>query len=442
MKKFKLLPTILMLVLSVGVLAVGVFAITPTKNSISGTITIGAAAREVSIQMNIKNIQGNDVTEEARTIRGGDTFTLGDIVFDSAAANNLSEVEDVIIEFNITNPAIAETTLAAKQANTVGAFFAKNTVSIGDNIKAKGSDIFTYDSIKNAGETITYINIYADSYTPIMPGETVSLEIRLSMESFEALDKSPLNYLLYIESYEAGTNEGLVKLPITESLESTVAQSSIAAGTTHVAIPATYKTIADGAYNNGVFYNARTTVKGVNLPSTLTEIGSYAFEACSNLTKIKLPENLITIDNSAFSGCTGLTKIVLPEGLVTIGSGAFDNCIGLSTITIPSTVRSLDFDSFSGATRFTQEGGSATKSQLEFIGLKTIIVKAGATIESITQPEFGYVSSITAVPEYDADEEGVYPGSVWNIGWSLEELDPFEVLEDTIYTPVVGAYAS
>ena len=41
-KKLKFLPTILMLVLCVGVLAIGIYAAGTTTNNIQGTITINA----------------------------------------------------------------------------------------------------------------------------------------------------------------------------------------------------------------------------------------------------------------------------------------------------------------------------------------------------------------------------------------------------------------
>ena len=40
MKRLKFLPAVLMLVLCVGILAIGIYAITPTKNTIDGTITV------------------------------------------------------------------------------------------------------------------------------------------------------------------------------------------------------------------------------------------------------------------------------------------------------------------------------------------------------------------------------------------------------------------
>lgn len=58
--------------------------------------------------------------------------------------------------------------------------------------------------------------------------------------------------------------------------------------------------------DNGVFY--KTDITDIVLPSTLTEIGSNAFEACKNLTNIIIPENVLHIGDYAFYK-SGLEKV-------------------------------------------------------------------------------------------------------------------------------------
>ena len=73
MKRLKFLPTILMLVLCVGVLAIGIYAITPSKNTIDGTITIGASPAEVQIDCYVGDSTGTPTTYES--VRSGMTWT-------------------------------------------------------------------------------------------------------------------------------------------------------------------------------------------------------------------------------------------------------------------------------------------------------------------------------------------------------------------------------
>ncbi len=49
----------------------------------------------------------------------------------------------------------------------------------------------------------------------------------------------------------------------------------------------------------------------VEIPATVTSIGTYAFRNCSRLTSIILPEGVTSIGGSAFSGCSSLIDVVL-----------------------------------------------------------------------------------------------------------------------------------
>ncbi len=60
----------------------------------------------------------------------------------------------------------------------------------------------------------------------------------------------------------------------------------------------------------------------VNLPSTITRIGDYAFRGCSGLkTEVNVPESVSYIGQYAFNGCTQLPSIFLNRtGTTTIGT--------------------------------------------------------------------------------------------------------------------------
>ena len=78
----------------------------------------------------------------------------------------------------------------------------------------------------------------------------------------------------------------------------------------------------------------------ISLPTTLTSIGDYAFQACNNasLTAIIIPDNVQTIGNYAFSSCTKATSITLPTNLTSIGNNAFATCSSLTSVDIPDKV--------------------------------------------------------------------------------------------------------
>ena len=77
------------------------------------------------------------------------------------------------------------------------------------------------------------------------------------------------------------------------------------------------KTIASSA-----FYNMSLSGWEVVIPSTVTEIGSSAFNA-SGIAKVNLPDGLKTIGGSAFYN-NKLTEIIIPDSVTSIGSLAFN----------------------------------------------------------------------------------------------------------------------
>lgn len=84
----------------------------------------------------------------------------------------------------------------------------------------------------------------------------------------------------------------------------------------------------------------------VSLPSSLITIGYGAFDDCQRLTKITIPGNVTKIGNKAFHDCVNLTSVTLSTGLQTIGENAFDNCAKLASITIPANVKEIGKEAF------------------------------------------------------------------------------------------------
>jgi len=134
----------------------------------------------------------------------------------------------------------------------------------------------------------------------------------------------------------------------------------------------------------------------LTIPTTVTYIGTSAFDYCYNLTgSLTLPASLKSIDAYAFYYCTGLTgNITIPSTLSTIGDGAFYGCTGLTgIITIPqstSYIGSYAFFDCKGITSY-QVNTSNTKylSSNDAIYSKnvdTLIVCAGAKSGTFTIP--------------------------------------------------------
>ena len=76
-------------------------------------------------------------------------------------------------------------------------------------------------------------------------------------------------------------------------------------------------------------YNNTNQVTLVEMPDTVTEIGSKAFLGCTNLQQIKLSRNLQIVGEEAFAGCTSLVRLELPNVLTKLSEKAFYGCTAL-----------------------------------------------------------------------------------------------------------------
>lgn len=73
-------------------------------------------------------------------------------------------------------------------------------------------------------------------------------------------------------------------------------------------------------------FRSQLNLTDVNLPSTLTIIGNYAFYGCASLKNINIPKSITTINSNAFDSCTSLiiNNLSLPN-LTSMGSSVFYN---------------------------------------------------------------------------------------------------------------------
>ena len=133
-------------------------------------------------------------------------------------------------------------------------------------------------------------------------------------------------------------------------------------------------------------------IKTITIPASVQEIGTSAFESCTNLTTITFAENslLTHIGNTAFKSCSKLTAIDIPDGVIQLGTGAggtsatsisvFYNCTKLTTVDLPAALTVLPAYTFYGC--------SVLKTVTMKEGLETIGTQAFYNCKALTAASF------------------------------------------------------
>ena len=95
------------------------------------------------------------------------------------------------------------------------------------------------------------------------------------------------------------------------------------------------KTIPNYAFCDSISYNSKISLTTITLPTSITSIGSTAFNGCSGLTgTLNIPSLVTNIGFSAFAYCGSLTEVNIPLSVITLGDYAFDACGGTISVDI------------------------------------------------------------------------------------------------------------
>ena len=113
-------------------------------------------------------------------------------------------------------------------------------------------------------------------------------------------------------------------------------------GVTRVVIPDNVTEISSFAFSGC------ENLTEINIPNSVTSIGEYAFSECRNLDEIIIPKRVTKIAENTFWRCERLFSVIMPESIIEIGNGAFSGCTGLTDIIIPSSVISIGESAFWG----------------------------------------------------------------------------------------------
>lgn len=110
----------------------------------------------------------------------------------------------------------------------------------------------------------------------------------------------------------------------------------------------------------------------ISIPSSVTKIGDNAFYSCGLKNGISIPSSVTSIGKSAFCGCA-FTNITIPNKITTIKRNTFTDCYCLKTITIPKSVTSIESGVFDNCEELKDIYYSGSESEWKAIsGIKYI----------------------------------------------------------------------
>ena len=89
------------------------------------------------------------------------------------------------------------------------------------------------------------------------------------------------------------------------------------------------------------FLNTKINSNQINIPNTVTSIGSYAFYNTAICGPLYIPKSVTEIGEGAFENCMNLTFLSLQPNLKRIGNRAFKACRFSGGLTIPNSVTEI-----------------------------------------------------------------------------------------------------
>lgn len=201
------------------------------------------------------------------------------------------------------------------------------SVTIGNSVTTIGGWAFfgceALTSI-NIPNSVTSIGMQAFSYSNL---ESLVIPKSVTTIEYNPVDGCPNLSSIVVESgnpkYDSRNNCNAIIVTETNTL---------VGGCKSTVIPNTVTYIGPFAFEYC------TELTSLEIPSSVIYIGSYAFAGCYNLVSVTIPNSVTTIDNNAFGACTSLSSIEIPNSVTRISNEAFFNCSNLKSLHIPSSV--------------------------------------------------------------------------------------------------------
>ncbi|NCA66960.1 MAG: leucine-rich repeat domain-containing protein, partial [Clostridia bacterium] len=191
--------------------------------------------------------------------------------------------------------------------------------------------------------------------------------------------------------------------------------------------------IATNAFKN------YSSIKSIELPTTLRYIDDYAFSGCTGIKNIVIPAAMEKIGVGAFEGCTNLETVVnLSMGLWKVDNFAFRNCFALREIALPGTISYLGYGAFAAC-------GSLIDLSIG-VGGAYIYDATQRVILEMNNPENNEMQPYILHTYLATNSKSSYkiPSNIWKIGayaFAYNSNLTQEVIADTVISIGEGAFA-
>lgn len=336
-KIIRYITTVLLLIMSVSVLTVGVYAVQHYSNTIDGTIKVEVNNPIVNVSVGIDS----EPLETYNRVMLSKKININELL-QKAEISALSETE------NLNEPITKQITLTVTNVvkdKRVGIYFLKQPLTSTSLIQK--TDIIY--STENPTEVLadvtlpsyTILDKYNQSTTNPASSQVLTIDVTMVGDITKIQDFS---YYLYIEeylqdqetNYEKTTSSTIVVPELTTqsvaesiftstTITQTQVNNQVDASANKIIIPEGIITIGANAFQS------RKTKFDIILPNSLTSILDYAFDGSTGLYNIDLPNSLTTIGSYAFRQCSKLTSLVIPKNLTSasVGTNAFQKCYAL-----------------------------------------------------------------------------------------------------------------
>jgi uncharacterized repeat protein (TIGR02543 family) len=139
-----------------------------------------------------------------------------------------------------------------------------------------------------------------------------------------------------------------------------------------------------------------TSLESITLPASLESIGGSAFFGDTSLEAVAMGNNVTAINGAAFNGCSKLSSVTFSDNLLSIGESAFLGT-ALTSIDIPGSVQTIGTQAFISLplTSVNLNEGLVTIGQAAFMSTSITEITIPSTVTAINQAAFATCASLT-----------------------------------------------